>query len=216
MSQQNPPPPEWGPPPEDQAQDPHGGYPPAAGPPGGGQYYPPPGPPPGGPHDPYATHGQVPPGKPPRPTAVTVLGILNIVFGTLGICCGSIGGLGSGFLMIEEAVQGSLVLVTSIGLLLSAAMLAAGGIGLLMMQSWGRTLSIVAAVLFLLVGLVDLASGIAFDVRPLLASASDDTEMVAMAIGAMVGICCGGMLRIAYPAILIYYLFRADIRRLFQ
>jgi hypothetical protein len=108
-----------------------------------------------------------------RPPAVLVMGILNLVFGGLGLlnsCCGGVSILAMLFWPLPEPVPGAppqtqglaifkpirdglleipYFKVFSIGgqffALLTATMLVIAGIGLLRMRKWGRTLSLVYA-----------------------------------------------------------------------
>src|SRR5438105_717931 len=97
----------------------------------------------------------------PRPTAVTIIGISNIVFGGLGVLCGlcgisayALGGAVAGRDLVEHMNQripgwyfwevGKI----AVGLLLSILLIVAG-IGLLNMRKWGRVLSFVYAILTL-------------------------------------------------------------------
>jgi hypothetical protein len=104
-----------------------------------------------------------------RPTSVTVMGILNIVFGSLSLLCVACAGI---IIMIAlnadprilpggrnpmhdlwdfmkreaPSYQFFLILRLGLGVLLSVLLLIAG-IGLLNMQNWGRGLSLVCAII---------------------------------------------------------------------
>lgn len=110
------------------------------------------------------------PEAPRRPTAILVIGILNIVFGALGLICNPIKIVGSlvptpeagapemagmppeqsemmrklNEVSMSPAVKTYQIFDGGIGFLFSAILLAAG-IGLLVMKPWGRTLSLVYA-----------------------------------------------------------------------
>jgi len=112
---------------------------------------------------------------PKRPTAVTVLGILNIVFGSLGLagnlCCGVgllvfAGAINQAaaqnpqqFQPFKDMIDGItraapwllayFVAMLIVGTVLGV-MLLIGGIGLLKLKNWARILSILVAVLHLL------------------------------------------------------------------
>jgi hypothetical protein len=99
-----------------------------------------------------------------RPAAVTTMGILNIVFGSLGLLASTCCGIGFLFaLSVSEALPGGinpmrhlmdflnreipgytayLILSFVVSFLLSVLLLTAG-IGLLNMHSWGRVLSLI-------------------------------------------------------------------------
>ncbi|MDE3066532.1 MAG: hypothetical protein KGJ60_03175 [Verrucomicrobiota bacterium] len=114
-----------------------------------------------------------------RPTAVTVFGILNIVFAALGI----FGVLASVmlFAVVEATSRNPLVklihespffaawmkLSIVLGLAAAAALLAAG-IGLLKLQPWARALSITYAIYAIIMVLIGMAINFIFLTRPML------------------------------------------------
>src|SRR5262245_54997688 len=107
-----------------------------------------------------------------RPASVTVMGILNIVFGSLGLLCyvcvgvmflalmGSTAGFPGGVNPIqdmmnfmERQIPGYKAIMISsliLGFLLSVLLLVSG-IGLLNMQGWARVLSILYSIIMILV-----------------------------------------------------------------
>jgi uncharacterized protein involved in cysteine biosynthesis len=122
-----------------------------------------------------------------RPTAVTVIAILHLVFGGLGLLCGICSGIldlaptqtqaGSSSPQASQQARKEIteqVLSQRVPLyraytignrvsgLLTSVLLVAAGIGLLQMQSWARWLSVVYAVLSLLVNLVGFVYTVAF------------------------------------------------------
>src|SRR5947209_9931292 len=109
---------------------------------------------------------------PKRPTAVTVIAILHFVFGGFGLLCGIYGAamqLGGGNAMfagaggaqagqpsplqqemqkqINEAKPGPVNYARMGGSLLTSVLMIVSGVGLLQMQPWSRTLSILYAIL---------------------------------------------------------------------
>ncbi len=102
-----------------------------------------------------------------RPTAVTVMGILNIVFGSLSLLClacsgiillimANQSGLGNPVLELFEAMRREIpgyvpvtILSLTLGVLM-AVLLIVAGIGLLNMRGWGRVLSIVYGIVTIL------------------------------------------------------------------
>ncbi len=102
-----------------------------------------------------------------RPTAVTVMGILNIVFGSLSLLCvtclglvflfmANQSGFGNPVFEIWDAMKREMPAypaVTTASLILGilmAAMLILAGIGLLNMQGWARVLSILYSIVMVL------------------------------------------------------------------
>jgi len=108
--------------------------------------------------------------QPDRPTSVTVVAIINLVLGVLGLCMYSCGGLGilmlfsmadrlppeqrgalRMFQAMEEVIPGYLtymVVMTLLGVLATAILLVSA-IGLLRLNAWGRWLTIGCAVYFI-------------------------------------------------------------------
>lgn len=105
-----------------------------------------------------------------RPTAVTVAGILNIIFGSVGLLCYTCAGLSYLFFVSLADMPGGinpvrhmmdflnreipgytafLIISTSLGFLL-AVLLLTSGIGLLNLQPWARVLSLLYAVVTIL------------------------------------------------------------------
>ena len=108
----------------------------------------------------------------PRPTSVTVMGILNIVFGSLLLLCGVCAGvlvllmLGNNSMFnvggvnpVRELMDGikreipaypAVIIASTVGGLILNALLIVAGIGLLKMQGWARVLSIIYSVITIL------------------------------------------------------------------
>jgi hypothetical protein len=119
-----------------------------------------------------------------RPTAVLIIAILHFVFGGIGLLCNVCGGVmdlaGSPQARAADPQQARRKEVTEqvmsqriplyraytlgnkISSLLTSLLMIASGVGLLLMQSWGRWLSVVYAVLSILVNLIVLVYTIAF------------------------------------------------------
>jgi hypothetical protein len=156
-----------------------------------------------------------------RPTSMTVLGILNIVYGAMFLVCTPIGLvlfffpqllgnnptleviLASRFLLIWNITLGLL------GILASAALLAAG-MGLLKMRRWGRTLSIGFAIYTLVMAALNFVFCILFLFGPLLdkANQSGDAVQIAMAKFNAYTSPVGVALVVAYPIVLLIFMLR--------
>jgi uncharacterized membrane protein (DUF2068 family) len=120
---------------------------------------------------------------------VTVLAILNIIVGILGILVALLAFAGASATAAASGVTtGAIVTGAVIALVLSALTLAAG-IGLWQLQPWARAFTIVVAALDIIFGLINL---FAFH-------ASAGAEIV----------------RIVIAAIIIYYLFRPEVQAAF-
>lgn len=168
---------------------------------------------------------------PEKPVAGIVFGILNVIFGLLGLC-------GTAFsaliffipvnpqmaaqnpvlkLMNDSPVyrlfmQGSIVL----GFVATFVLLAAGT-GLLMQRPFGRQLSIGYAIYGIITTIVALLVNI-FVVFPLLmknlndvAPGPEQAGAMGGAIGGIVGGVIGSVLSLIYPALLLYFMYTPKV-----
>jgi len=163
---------------------------------------------------------------PQRPTSVTVFGILNIVFGALGLLCTPIS-LAAMFLLptqgnpVLEAmrenrlylawtiVSGSLSFVVS-GILLAA------GVGLLNLKPWARVTSIICAIY----GIAACVLGQAMNLSVMIPYARKLSEsggpQAAAGIGGMIGGVFGSCFGLIYPILLLIFLTRPTVKAAFQ
>ena len=172
----------------------------------------------------YPAQEQAPPLPKPPSGAVTTFGMLNILFGVLGFCCAcrSLGG-GVGMVGAEGTILLSILyIVVGIALMACAPLFIAGGIGLLNRKHWGRKLSVVTGIIFVVASgcefLVDvLAIPYATEqTRDLLADMpdwypSDLTEGQVTLSTLFVTLCCMVPIRIGYPILMIYFLGRPEV-----
>ena len=163
-----------------------------------------------------------------RPTAVTVFGILNIIFAALGI----FGVLASVMLFMavgnssnnpviqiihdNPAYAAWMKISIVLGLLASGVLLAAG-IGLLKLRPWARTLSIIYAIYALVMVLVGSVVNYIFLVQPMLQQAQqkqgpEAAGAIGGAIGGMFGSCFG----LIYPVLLLIFMMRANVVAAFR
>jgi hypothetical protein len=162
-----------------------------------------------------------------RPVAVTVLGILNIVFAALGIIgilisvavlFSGIGGPGNPAIKAINDQPGYatwLKLSAVIGTAGSAALLVAG-IGLLLLKPWARTLTIVYAVYAILGGILGLAMNYIYLVQPIMEKpAGRGPEAAAEKVGAIGGT-FGGCIGFIYPIVLLVFMARSDVKAAFR
>jgi hypothetical protein len=162
-----------------------------------------------------------------RPTAVTVFGILNIVFAALGF----FGALAS--VMLFMAVAGTIKnpviqlihdnptyaawmkISIVLGLLVSLALLAAG-IGLLMLKPWARIVSILYAIYSIVMLIVGSVVNYFFLIQPLLQQAQQKQgPEAAGAVGGAIGgmfVSCFGLI---YPVLLLIFMLRPNIKAAF-
>jgi len=149
-----------------------------------------------------------------RPQSVTVLGILNIVFGGMSLLCSPFGILSllipqpnSPFQLSAEMKVFSLV-GYAVGFVFAAVLLASG-IGLLNLKKWARQAAYVYGWVAICWGVLGaIANGF------MLSSSLRDLPSEAMpaVVGGIVGGMCGGMcIGLIYPIILIIILRKPDV-----
>ncbi|MHC5083023.1 MAG: DUF4339 domain-containing protein [Planctomycetota bacterium] len=166
------------------------------------------------------TAGGVPAGyAPPRPTSVTVLGILCIVFGGLGLLCTPVGlvamfmpNLHGGANMYESpAMQAYMFISMGLGLVFAIVELAAG-IGLLNLKSWGRSAALLYGWAAIVFGILGAIVNILI-VLPAMqqASGGGNPEAVGQAIGSIVGGMCGGIIGLIFPIFLVIYMRKPHV-----
>ena len=162
-----------------------------------------------------------------RPTIVTVFGVLNILFALLG----GFGILATAAMLSMQDTSSNPVmqimkdspafaawmkLSLPLGVLSCVAVLVAG-IGLLLMKSWGRVLSIAYGIFSIVFGLAGLAVNVLFLLRPLLEQASREQGPQAMAaIGGAVGGVMGGCIGMIYPILLPFFMTRPKVVAAFR
>ncbi len=150
----------------------------------------------------------------PKPPSIKVFGILNIVFGALGLICGGVGSLffilatqSSEFAYeFEKALsaqytQGYMTLIqftSCFGVILSLILLVCGT-GLLRGQNWGRTGSLGYATIQILYTLASTAGT--------LAMMKNNVSFILSAGGAM----CGMLVALIYPICILIFLTRLNV-----
>ena len=161
----------------------------------------------------------------PRPVSTLVLGVLNLVFGVLGLLSlvmtvailfvpqPKMAHPNPILSLLQENAAYALFMKISVALgLLASVVLVLAGVGLLLLKPWGRHLSIGYAVYALIAGVVGMAANWYF-LMPLLAKASrmpagpEQAGLVGGAVGGMVGGCLG----LIYPVILLFFMFRPNV-----
>jgi hypothetical protein len=167
-----------------------------------------------------------------RPTSATVFGILNLVFACLGLCgvvFGAIAMFAASSIpnappnpaieLMEQNEAYRMFTIVTMGLgFLATIALGLGGIGLLMMRSWGRKLSIGYAVYTIIAGLVGTVANWFWLIQPLLeqADAMGPGPEKAGAIGGAIGGMFGGCIGLAYPVILLFFMMRPSLVQAFS
>ncbi len=172
------------------------------------------------------------PAGPQKPTAATVLGIINILFGALGLCS-VIGTVVLIFVPLNPAMtkdNPALQLMeesafyrtfTQVGVLLGFVAMAAligGGVGLLQLKPYGRTLSIGYGIYAVISVVLSTIINIVFVFPALLekANAAGGGPAAAGAYGGIFGGTFGSCLGLVYPVILLYFMFRPNMVAAFK
>src|SRR5579864_5157442 len=189
-------------------------------------------PPPSGPLS-YESAPLVPPK--PRPTSVTVLAILAIIFGSLGVLgtlCNIPQYLGMSFgpnPVIDEIRSDKLLMSYMIGslvlaMILSIALLWAG-IGSLSLKRSARTTMIGYAIAYLIVGVIGLIMNLAV-INPRTSQATqramagnpqlNTPQMKALMQYSMYGGVCFGVVLMIWPVIILYYMTRPHVKAAFE
>lgn len=174
-----------------------------------------------------AVPASAPPDMPqPRPASLTVFGILNIIFGVIGLC-GTAGGV-LPFVMDLPSDPGVpnpmldliksnagyrtfLMVSLALGAIIAVLVLAAG-IGLLLSKAWGRTLSIVYGWYTIVAAIVGMVVNW-YVMQPLLAKMQEAGGPGQLAVTAgLVGGLIGAGLGMIYPILLLVFMNRPAIR----
>jgi hypothetical protein len=161
-----------------------------------------------------------------RPTILTVLGILNLIFGCLGVfgllATVAMLAMPSAFLSgtpnpvldtlrVNDAYQIFTIAATGLGFL-AIIVLIASGVGLLRMRAYGRTLAIGYSIYALLAGVVGLVVNFLLVFGPMLQTMQGlNAPQRAAAMGGLVGGLLGGAVGLVYPAILLYCMFLPSV-----
>lgn len=145
---------------------------------------------------------------PARPTAVTVFGILNIVFGSLSLLCmpvGLIAILAVPNAMNTAATNKAWLLLSGVVGLACTIFLIVVGIGLLYLKAWARKGSLVYGWFAIIWGLVGAGLNIWF----MTSRAEGNLEMV---LPTVIGGACGGLIGLIYPILLVIFMQRPNVR----
>lgn len=162
-----------------------------------------------------------------RPVVATVFGILNLVFGILGVC-GNIAGIGMFAVFSSNLIDakmksqmnlqqfddpiyfGILMAQMVLNFILSIVIIISG-IGLLKFKPWGRKLANFYAVAYLILIVVGTAVNVIFTVIPAMNEANNPgaaPEKVGAAIGGAAGGIFGVCFGMIYPICILIFLNR--------
>jgi hypothetical protein len=162
-----------------------------------------------------------------RPASLLVFGILNVLFGVLGLC-GTAGSSAMFFLQLprDPAMPNPMLdlldsnptfrLFMQVTIVLggvASLVLLAAGIGLLLTKAWGRTLSVGYAWYAIAAAIIGMVVNWVYLIQPTLAAMKGAEGPAAMgALGGVVGGLLGGVFSLVYPVVLLVFMNRAAVR----
>jgi hypothetical protein len=169
---------------------------------------------------------------PQKPTAATVFGILNLLFGGLGLC-GIVMTAAFMFvplnpqmkkdnpalqLMEESAVYRTFTQVAVVLGFFATIVLIVAGIGLLTHRPYGRTLSIGYGIYAVVTNVLGTIINVVYVFPALLekANAAGGGPAAAGAYGGIIGGLFGTCLGLIYPVVLLYFMFRPNMVAAFK
>jgi hypothetical protein len=164
-----------------------------------------------------------------RPASAAVFGILNILFGVIGLC-GTVFSAALFFapqasgqnpvleIMAENTLYRVFMQVSIVLGVFAALVLIISGIGLLQLKPYGRTLAIIYGVYAVVAGVVGMIVNFVFIVGPLLQQAGDSPAgpEQAAAIGGAIGGTFGGCIGLIYPVLLLIFMYRRNVVEAFR
>lgn len=168
----------------------------------------------GGRMTPAGLAGQLPPPGAVRPTSVTAFGILNIIFGGLGLLCTPVALLP--FFLPAKMQAGAemgpgmkaYLLVSIVIGFFANILLVSTGIGLLNLKRWARQWSCYYGWFAIVMGVVGITITILMSASNLQGATE---ERMAGEIGGLIGGMCGGIIGLIYPIFLIVYMRRPNV-----
>ncbi|MHC4212538.1 MAG: DUF4339 domain-containing protein [Planctomycetota bacterium] len=143
-----------------------------------------------------------------RPTSVTVLGILNIVFGGLGILCTPVGLVAT--FAIPNAMNSTpvakvwLLIGSVVGIFCSFILLIVG-IGLLNLRRWARKWTLGYGWFAIVWGIVGMFVNVALAISGGMGNTPE-------AIGGVIGGFFGGIVGLVYPILLIIFMLKPHVK----
>ena len=151
------------------------------------------------------------------PTSVIVFGILNIIFGILGVLGTAFSAVtlfalpgGNPFLANQDAFMATWLRVSIVLGFLASIVLLISGIGLLRLRPWGHKLAIGYAIYGVASTILGIIIQVWFVVLPQLqqpARGPDAMPLIAGAIGGAIGGCIG----LAHPVLLWFFMTRRNV-----
>lgn len=169
-------------------------------------------------------------GRPKRPTAVTVFGMLNLMIGVSGVCCYGLASVLMFIALNPQRWRDNSVLplmeeytlyrtINQAGMLLglvSSVVLIAAGIGLLRLRPYGRTLSIGYGIYAIVINVLLTIFGFMFVFPALFEKANASGGWSSGAGDGLIGNIIGIGMRLTFAGILLYFMFRPYIAEAFK
>lgn len=169
------------------------------------------------------------PPAPPRPTPVTALAIIGIIFGALGVLCKPFGLVGmflpqqgpNPMIDMQREMMAWNVGSTVVGVGVSVLLLA-GAIGSLNLKAWARPAMLAYAALAVLLTIINLVVALVWIVPKMQEAQQQATQQgvppqaaAIMQTAGTVGAVVGAAIALIYPAVLWYYYTRPNIKAAF-
>lgn len=160
-----------------------------------------------------------------KPTSITVFGILNVVYGVMGLCSTIVFFIQMALMGSQPQVDNPILELTNtpvyhgftlvqMGLnFLATIVLLTSGVGLLGGKPYGRTLSIIFAVFSLISVVVNIVFTAIFLLMPLMERASEmgeGPEKMGLVFGG-IALTAGGLCGTIYPIVLLVFMMRAPV-----
>lgn len=156
-----------------------------------------------------------------QPVSLTVFGILNIVWGLLGLCLTGIFTAqvtvvtGQSNVRVEAMSAapvyfGYTMLSIAVGFVATIALIV-GGIGLLSGKPYGRKLSLAFAVYGIVFGLLGLICNFAYLLGPMIDQVPAGPQKTPTVVGMIVGMSGAGVCSLIYPIVLLIFMMRAPV-----
>ncbi|UCC99457.1 MAG: DUF4339 domain-containing protein [Phycisphaerales bacterium] len=143
-----------------------------------------------------------------RPVSVTVFGILNIVFGGLGLLCMPVGLIGifamPNVMNATAAAKAWMLASSAVGFLCTILLLAVG-IGLLYLKAWARTWCLAYGWFAIVWGIIGMVVNFA-----LIAAGAHGYPR--SALPGVIGGIFGGLLGLIYPILLVVFMGKPNVK----
>jgi hypothetical protein len=167
---------------------------------------------------------------PERPSAITVFGVLNIIYGGIGVICNPIIAVGNAIVTGQAGQAGNPILdktldpgyrqggiVFAVLSTIACAVLLLAGIGLLTSRRWGRTLSMGYGFYEILHAVAFLVFNYIFILGPIFAESrqANTPEATANAVGGAVGMIGVILVAMIYPVVLLIFMKSERVTRFF-